>query len=184
MTFTADWTTDRVSGTWLPFVQQFIGREKMYALEIGAYEGRSTVWMLENILTDPTSRIVVIDPFLGGSVPDLPNEYLTAFVENTLPYQKQVRILQAKSAEIDAHTLYPFARNGFELVYIDASHMPFETVYEARLAWDVTNKGSVIIFDDYSGSLKEAVDEWLKPHLVSERAAILHEDYQFIIKRV
>ena len=43
MTYTADWTTDRISTTWLPFVQQFVGRENMYALEIGAYEGRSTV---------------------------------------------------------------------------------------------------------------------------------------------
>ena len=29
------------------------------------YEGRSSVWMLENVLTDPTSHLTGIDVFEG-----------------------------------------------------------------------------------------------------------------------
>ena len=161
MTFTYDWTTDRVD-KWLPYVQHLVGRVNVNALEIGSFEGRSTVWMLENILTDPTSRIVCVDPFLGGSVPDLPNEYLTAFVENTKPYQKQVRIIQARSEDVNSSILLKFCPAGYDLIYIDASHMPAATVREAFLAWYVASDGALIIFDDYSGSLREAVDEWCK----------------------
>jgi predicted O-methyltransferase YrrM len=178
MTFSADWTHGRVD-LWTPYLQHLVGRENVNALEIGCYEGRSTVWMLENILTHPTSRIVCVDPFLGGSVPDLPNEYLTAFVANTLPYQKQVRIVQAKSREVSAETLLRFAP-GYDLIYIDASHLPDETVLEARLAWSVANQGAVIIFDDYSGGLKEAVQAW-----IPKAPEILQNgDVQLIIKKV
>jgi hypothetical protein len=33
-------------------------------LELGSYEGRSTVWMLESLLTHPQSHITCVDPFV------------------------------------------------------------------------------------------------------------------------
>ncbi len=181
MTFTYDWTTDRVD-KWLPYVQHLVGRANVNALEIGAFEGRSTVWMLENILTDPTSRIVCLDPFLGGSVPDLPNEYLTAFVENTKPYQRQIRIIQARSEEVTTDILAHFSPGGYDLIYIDASHLPEATVREAFLAWNVASDGALIIFDDYAGSLREAVDEWRKAFV--GRIEVWDTDAQLILRKI
>src|SRR3954468_24495430 len=36
-------------------------------VEIGCFEGRSTLWFLENLLRHPESRIVCIDTFNGGT---------------------------------------------------------------------------------------------------------------------
>src|SRR3954452_7004174 len=36
-------------------------------VEIGSFEGRSTLWFLENLLRHPDSRIVCIDTFTGGA---------------------------------------------------------------------------------------------------------------------
>ena len=187
MRYTYDWTSDRIP-LWLPHVEHLVGREKINALEIGCFEGRTTVWMLENILTHPTSRIVCVDPFvpnsglnIGGN--ELTYQYLDRFVENTLPYRKQVRIIQAYSQEISSDILWRFT-NGYDLIYIDASHMPDPTVHEAELAWLVANQGAIIIFDDYGGSLKDAVAEWKKPFVDAGRAEVLHEAYQLIIKAI
>ena len=174
-----DCTPDRVT-LCTPHVVHLVDRADVNALEIGAFEGRSTVWMLENVLTHPTSRVVCVDPFLARSVPDLPNEYLTAFVENTKSYQDKVRIIQAKSSQVSAETLLRFAPQGYDLIYIDASHMPAETVLEAKLAWSVARQGAVIVFDDYNGGLKEAVQAWIPkaPEVLN------NDDVQLILKKV
>jgi hypothetical protein len=36
------------------------------ALEVGSFEGRSALWMLENLLTHPDSTLTVVDTFAGS----------------------------------------------------------------------------------------------------------------------
>ncbi len=36
-------------------------------VEIGSFEGRSTLWILENLLRHPDSRMHCIDTFAGGA---------------------------------------------------------------------------------------------------------------------
>ncbi len=40
------------------------GKDHVNFLEIGIYDGRSTIWFIENILTNPTSKIALIDKLL------------------------------------------------------------------------------------------------------------------------
>ena len=35
-------------------------------LEVGCFEGQATIWLLENVLTDTSSRITVVDTFTGS----------------------------------------------------------------------------------------------------------------------
>lgn len=41
-------------------------KENLNFLEIGSFEGRSTGWLLENVLTHDSSKIICIDTFDGG----------------------------------------------------------------------------------------------------------------------
>jgi hypothetical protein len=40
-----------------------MGTPHIQMLDIGSYEGQSTVWYLTNVLTHPTARLTCIDPF-------------------------------------------------------------------------------------------------------------------------
>ena len=62
--FSEDWFTGRLS-TWKRVLLQFKGKSNLQYLEIGVYEGRSILWMLENVLTHPTSNATGIDIFPG-----------------------------------------------------------------------------------------------------------------------
>ena len=181
MTYREDWTSDRLPH-WLPIIGPALAPENLRALEIGVYEGRSTVWMLEHILTHPTSRIVCLDPFepnAGMVWTQRPHEYHDAFLENTAPYREQIAVVRAYSQNVDAATLAAYAPNGYDLVYIDASHDAAATVREAQLAWDVAKPGAFVIFDDYGGTLKERVSAWLPGH-----CDIVDEGYQLISRAV
>ena len=58
-----DWVS-RVGATWMKALEPYKGKPNVRYLEVGVYEGRSFIWMAENILTHPTSRLTGIDPFI------------------------------------------------------------------------------------------------------------------------
>src|SRR5438067_13537161 len=63
--YTQDWFSSRIP-LWEKHLLAFKGQEQLRFLEIGCFEGRSTVWLLENMLTHPSCHITVVDTFQGG----------------------------------------------------------------------------------------------------------------------
>src|SRR5262245_36678052 len=61
-TFTVNTFTDKIPA-WTKLLNEFKGKPDISYLEIGAFEGRSALWVLENILTHPTSTLTIIDFF-------------------------------------------------------------------------------------------------------------------------
>jgi hypothetical protein len=66
MTFQQDWFSTNIP-VWENVLKKFKGKPGLSFLEIGCFEGRSTLWLLTNILTHPTSKITVMDTFSGSS---------------------------------------------------------------------------------------------------------------------
>ena len=185
MAYKYDWTSDRLP-LWLPHMQDLIGKPDTTALEIGCFEGSSTVWMLQNILTHPTSRIVVLDPFVPnpGLATDgelATDDYFPRFVENTSTYRKRIRVLQAYSREVSADFLMETER-GYDLIYIDASHYADETLDETKLAMRIARRGAYIVYDDWGGTMRDVVNEYMKRHYQAGNVRVVNEAYQLIIK--
>jgi predicted O-methyltransferase YrrM len=133
----------------------WIGKPNLRFLEIGCFEGRSTVWFLEHVLTDPTSSIDVIDTFEGS--PEharLTPDALTAglyetFTANTAPYADKVSVHQSTSFD----RLVSLAKwhdpfDAFDFVYLDGSHRASDVLTDAVLAWTLIRPGGVLLFDD------------------------------------
>ena len=64
--FSADWHSHNIPAL-TEVLAKFKGQSNIRALEIGCFEGKGTLWMLENILTDKASRITCIDTFQGSA---------------------------------------------------------------------------------------------------------------------
>ncbi len=180
MSYRDDWTTDRLP-LWLPYIKHLIGRANVNILEIGAYEGRSTVWMLEKILTHPTSLIVCLDPFCPNPTFMISGDYLPRFAENTEPYRGKVRIVQSLSQDLLPGTLLDFVCNRYDLIYVDGSHEMDDAFRDARLAMLVSKPGTIIVFDDYEWKdVRFAVDQWLNE--MGERIEVLMCGYQVMVR--
>ncbi len=176
-----DWTSDRLP-KWLPHVQHLIGKP-INALEIGAYEGRSTVWMIENILTHPSSQIICLDPFCENAKFNQYADYLPRFVENTHPYRSKIRIIQSFSQDVLPETLLGFVPGKFNLIYVDGSHEPADVISDAILALAVANPGAVIAFDDYGWQdVRTAVDLWLELGRAGDKVQVVLQDYQLLVR--
>ena len=131
-------------------LNEFKGKPGINYLEIGTFEGRSALWMLENILTHSTSRLTIIDVFAE-------NNYETFVANVNLSGEpSKFTILSGFSA----HRLRELPFNSFNLAYVDGSGKGIVMFSDLVSTWNLLKVGGVIICSRYSLSerLKNALN--------------------------
>ena len=115
-------------------------------IEIGSHEGRSALWMLENLLQHPHSRLHCVDTFHDRESPD---SYWRKFEANVLrsPHARKVSV--TVSASLPFLTRFVATGERVDFVYIDGSHRAAEVLEDLVLAFHATRPGGIIICDDY-----------------------------------
>jgi len=148
--FTTDWFSSNIE-TWEIALQNLKGKPNLNFLEVGCWEGKATCWLLENILTDKSSKITVVDTFEGSPEEDGMNgldfeNVYSRFKHNTKEYDNKVTIHNGYSS----HMLKQLGNEPlFDFAYIDASHTAYGTLEDAVLTHPLIKSGGIIIFDDY-----------------------------------
>ena len=102
-------------------------------LEVGVFEGRSTVWLLENILTHPASTITVVDTFAGGAehaATDL-TDLEERFRANTEPHRAKLVVRKDRSEAM----LRELPMGRYDFVSIDGSHEAADVLSDAVFCW-------------------------------------------------
>ncbi len=180
--FSIDWFTQRLPA-WKKVLEPFQGKPGLNYLEVGSYEGRSIVWMLENVLTDPTSRATAVDLFDGPF-----KDKFTANIERCGATNKLTSIAGYSQVVLRALPL-----NSFDLIYIDGSHAISDTLEDAVLSWRLLKVGGLMIFDDYLNAEpsryvkgeyevpKTAIDPFVQ--CFAGRCEVVHNEYQLIIRK-
>lgn len=138
--FSTDWFVGQI-GNWRNWLADFAGKPGLRALEIGSFEGRSTIWMLQNILTATDSRIDCVDLFEHSAVY---GDYAARFRANTAPWRDRIRVLKGPSFERLRETDGPY-----DIIYVDGWHSAFGALADGVMAWPLLKVGGVMIFDDY-----------------------------------
>src|SRR5437868_2121003 len=90
MSFTADWFSHHIP-TWNKYLSHLKGKANIKVLELGSYEGKSSLWLLSNILTHPSSHIWCCDLFPAWLEP--------RFKKNITKHASKVTFLKGKTAE-------------------------------------------------------------------------------------
>ena len=183
---------------WAKMLGHFAGRPDLQFLEIGSYEGQSGCWLLENILTHPTTRLTCIDLF---EVPEKEQGHFDASTDsfNMSFYQRflyNLSLTQALDrvrviADNSARALRSLPLDFYEFVYVDGSHLAKDVMRDAVLSWDLLKRDGIMIFDDYrwqsphdSGPLaspKIAIDSFLQTFEGDYK--VLSIDYQVILQK-
>jgi predicted O-methyltransferase YrrM len=181
--FTAAWHLKQVS-LWQQAFADVKGKSGLRYLEVGAYEGRSLLWMAENVLTDPASELVAIDIFVG--------DYEENFDHNVSRSEARDRIHKRKGRSSDI--LRDPSLGMFDIIYIDASHVASDVLIDAVLAWPRLRVGGLLVFDDYgwTGRKTSPLPPELLPRMAIDafmganryEVELLHIDYQVVLRRV
>jgi hypothetical protein len=176
--FSSDWFTYHIP-VWEQFLTEFKDKADVRYLEIGVFEGRSAVWMLENILTHPSARLTAIDIF--------PDDLLDRFAGNIEKsgFRDKVEIFKGKSQE----KLRELPLTSYDLIYIDGSHHAKHVFLDTALSWDLLKDGGLLIFDDYLPNTELPSD--LSPNgpidiflmAFGDEIELLHREYQIVIRK-
>ncbi len=126
---------------WQAWLGGFAGRAGVRALEIGSFEGRSTLWLCEHILTGADSGIDCIDLFAPDPVY---GDYHARFRQNTAPHRERIREFPGRSYDMLKRVQGPY-----DIVYVDGWHSAFGALADGVMAWPMLKVGGVMIFDDY-----------------------------------
>ena len=148
-TFTTDTFTDKISA-WTKLLDEFKGKPGINYLEIGTFEGRSVLWVLENILTHPTSKLTIIDAFEE-------NTYKTfVFNVNLSGEANKFKIMTGLST----HKIRELPFNSFDLAYVDGSGKGIVMFSDLVSTWNLVKVGGLIICSRYSLNkpLRKALD--------------------------
>ena len=203
--FTKDWF-GWAPPVWEQLIPMLPGRRSF--LEIGSFEGRSTVWIIENMVEDG-GFIDCIDTWGGGE--EHSAEDMAAVEER---FDQNVELLRTKFPEravvkLKGSSVSMLADNmrvaesiredlgdadydikgTYSFIYIDGSHIAKDVLTDACMAWPLLKTGGVMVFDDYLWGNprdvlhrpKAAIDAFTT--LFAEELEIIHVGYQAVIRK-
>jgi len=162
-------------------------------LEIGSYEGRSMIWIAENMSDKQNScEIYCIDTWGGGEEHGKHDMQAVEarFDHNRLAVMdSNANVDVFKRKGLSVTHLAALAGAQFDFIYIDGSHIARDVLTDACMAWPLLKPGGVMVFDDYlwgepRDSLhrpKVAVDAFI--NIFAEQLEIAHIGYQAAIKK-
>jgi predicted O-methyltransferase YrrM len=188
--FTQNWFDNDIPNI-ISVLKNFIG-QPINLLEIGSFEGRSTVWFLNNILTHRDATITCIDCF-SGSPEHQKDKIDVSNIEATYEYNInqsgvsfKVKKLIGKSQEI----LRLLSLDNYHVVYIDGSHKACDVLEDAVLCFRLLKSNGIMMFDDYEWP--QNLPETEKPKLgidvflnvFSGQYELLHHQGQVYIRKL
>jgi predicted O-methyltransferase YrrM len=187
--FTVDWFSYNIP-IWTHYFKELKDKPNLHFLEIGSFQGRSTVWLLENILTDKTSTITCIDTFEGSIEHtlhfqnDIKNLF-DIFSYNISKFKNKVNIIKDKS-----QVALKLINEQYDFVYIDGDHKASSVIEDAILSFPLLKKGGIMIFDDYQwfemkkyiDNPKAAIDAFLE--IYADKITVLYKNHQVIIEKI
>jgi predicted O-methyltransferase YrrM len=176
--FTKDFTTQYASN-WALWLQKFAARPNIQGLEVGCFEGRTSIWFLDNILQAESSSLICIDPWCQP-----------CFTENLRNYQHKVRWMKSRSAIAlrDARVL----SRSIHFAYVDGNHSAPSVLEDAILVLPLLVPGGILIFDDYhwesqspnvpQSMPKLAIDAFLS--VFQDQIRLIHKQWQVCVEKL
>jgi predicted O-methyltransferase YrrM len=149
---------------------QLAGQPNLKFLQIGAYTGDASMWLLENVLTDPSSSLTDVDTWQGSEESEHKlidfNSVYTIYLTRTSQYDN---VLAIKSKSEYA---LPNLNHTYDFIYIDGDHTAKAVAADAEGAWKLLKPNGILAFDDYMWGQdmpehltpRPAIDDFLAKH--------------------
>lgn len=178
-----DWFSAYAKPNFEKYLTPLAGQDNLSFLQLGAYTGDASLWMLNNI-----KDVVLIDvDTWEGSDEEVHKKMNFSQVE--LAYDEKIKGRTIKQKM----TSFQYLLNAyffFDFVYVDANHTAASALLDAELSWRLLNSGGLLAFDDYqwgadlpaSKSPKLGIDLFLERH--AGEYEILEQGLQVWIRKL
>ncbi len=154
---------------WQVIFDKYLTQPTLQMLEIGCFEGRSTMWFADKMGLSHDSTLHCVDNWKGGE--EVVRSKLNFdmgvvrdnFYKNITTHQYATQIVaHEQDSEFFLCTKMPHFYRFFNFIYLDGSHTQKDTLVDMNLCMSMLNKKGVLIVDDYL-NLMNTNDPLLRP---------------------
>lgn len=171
-TFTVDWFSPHIK-IWERQLNH-LKNKNINVLEIGSHEGRSAVWLLNNII-GKEGTLTCIDSEIGD------------ILQKNLEKHENVMLVEGNF--FDVLCSLNLEEKKYDLIYIDGDHSAKGVIKDTILCYELLSAGGILIFDDYLWKLKNRITE--RPYIsiqsflriYADEIEIIHKKYQVFIRK-
>jgi len=145
MTEFPDWFSITAKPNFERFLIPLAGQENLTFLQLGAYTGDASLWMLDNVLTGKDCTLVDVDTW-QGSDEEVHHKMDFSDVERVYDEKITNRAFKQKMNTLDylGHCTLTF-----DFIYVDADHTAASALLDGELGWRFLKSGGILAFDDY-----------------------------------
>jgi len=165
---------------------EFLKGKVKFALEIGSYEGMTSNYICDYLLTkDGLSRLICVDPLEDFYLSEADEETNKMFVGQ---YDRFIKNTKGQPIELHrkkSKDVFPlFKEYAFDLIYCDADHTEEGVYYDACQSFELLQLNGYLLLDDYEWreDTKRGIDKFLKEY--GQKIDIILKDYQVLMKRI
>lgn len=163
-------------------------------LEVGIYEGDSASQAMQKLMAVEGSYYYGIDIWVWSNNQPIPESKSRAIANLARMGVCELSHPGPRGAWLHGDILdfvatNTVARGGLDVVYIDSSHMPDQTLLESCVCFDLLAPGGFLLWDDYeidcaggTSNVRHAVDRFLDLHC--NRVNVIYREYQCLIHKL
>ena len=166
---------------------KFKGKPNLKFLQVGAYTGDASEWLLSNILLDQSSTLTDVDTWEGSDEREhkaMDFNLVYGVYRNRMSKYENVIPIKGDSALV-----LSILADDYDFIYIDGDHTEEAVYRDAMNAWPRLKTGGVLAFDDYlwgqdvHPSLRPqiAIDKFLE--MYNDSLIVLHKGYQVWVQK-
>ena len=166
---------------------RFKGKPNLKFLQVGAYTGDASVWLLTSILLDPSSTLTDVDTWQGSDEREhkaMDFDAVYGIYLNRMDKHENVMSIKGDSSYV-----LPNLKEKYDFIYIDGDHTEKAVYRDATNAWPLLKSGGILAFDDYLWG--QDVHPSLRPMLAIDRFLeekqgehlLLSQNYQVWIQK-
>jgi predicted O-methyltransferase YrrM len=131
------------------FSRIFDRADPVRILEIGAWEGRSTLFLLTYFTQAHLTAVDTwtdMDEYQYNATPDL-RDLEVRFDGNVAPFAD--RLTKRKGSSLHVLPQLLDEQQKFDVIYVDGSHFVDDVLTDGITAWRLLKQGGILIFDDF-----------------------------------
>lgn len=167
-------------------LNKFMDRSNdIHILEIGSYEGLSSVFFADNFLEREMSSLTCVDPFLRIS-----NNDHADYLQNNQEKNFDINITRCDNSEkikvfkITSDDFFENNRKKYNLIYIDGCHEPEFISRDIENGFKCLEENGIMWMNDYGKTIitvKKAMNKFLIKHRGEYET--IHQGYQLAIQK-
>jgi hypothetical protein len=185
-----NWFNGTARDNFEQYLAYYKGKPNLKFLQIGAFTGDASAWLLKNILIDPSSTLIDVDTWEGSpnesvhTAMDFEDVYAT-YKTKMEPYPN-VRSVRGTSEGF----LKNQKPNTYDFVYIDGDHTAKVTYEDGVGAWNCLVPNGILAFDDYTWgdgltdqtlAPRPGIDKFMEEH--TGKYVLLMRGYQVWLRK-